>query len=517
MTFTTADVKQLHGRGVSVEDAERQLELLREPTHHARLVRACTIDDGIVQLEESDIAELHAIHADAAKEGRLQKLVPASGAATRMFKSLLRYHNGPLGNSPWDDVVATAGAGDQDAAELVAFVEQLPKFACHEDLRQLLSSRGDDIDALAGAGRFAPILDALLGPAGLDYASRPKGLLKFHRYDDGGRTAFEEHLVEAGDYARDGNGMSRLHLTVSRGHRRAFEAVARSTTRRRADTRFDISYSEQKRSTDTLSLTGSDRPLRDDAGHLMLRPSGHGALIENLHDLQADLVFIKNIDNVQPDRTKPVTSYWKRALCGYLVQLQREVFRYLDALREPKPSESLIDQARVFARECMNLNVEGQTAPMSYQSVRALLISKLNRPLRVCGVVRNTGEPGGGPFWVKADNGTVSLQIVETSQVAPDDATQQQTLRSATHFNPVDLICGVRDFEGRPFDLKRFVDQRAVIVTAKSHVGRELRVLERPGLWNGAMAHWNTMFVEVPIATFTPVKTVCDLLRPEHQ
>jgi hypothetical protein len=257
--------------------------------------------------------------------------------------------------------------------------------------------------------------------------------------------------------------------------------------------------------------------MRDEAGHLMLRPGGHGALIGNLQDLQADLVFIKNIDNVQPDHTKPVTSRWKRALCGYVVQLQREIFRYLDALREPKPSEALIDQARIFARTCINLTVDDATAPMTYQSLRALLISKLNRPLRVCGVVRNTGEPGGGPFWVKADDGSVSLQIVETSQVAPDDATQQQILRSATHFNPVDLVCGVRDVEGRPFDLARFVDQRAVIVTAKSEAGREVRVLERPGLWNGAMAHWNTMFVEVPIATFSPVKTVRDLLRSEHQ
>jgi hypothetical protein len=284
--------------------------------------------------------------------------------------------------------------------------------------------------------------------------------------------------------------------------------------RRQCESRFEIRYSTQKPSMDTLSLDHAGRPLRDQAGHLKFRPGGHGVLIDNLNELQADLVFIKNIDNVQPDRIKPVTSHWKRALAGYLVRFQREVFRHLDALHRPQPSAALVDEAREFVRK--RLHHGGDRLKSVPRSVPEL-IDRLHRPLRVCGVVPDTGEPGGGPFWVRQRDGSVSLQIVEASQVDAHDEQQLSRLQSSTHFNPVDLVCGVRDHAGRPFDLLPYVDPEAVNVTCKSGAAGRTKVLERPGLWNGAMARWNTLFVEVPIETFSPVKTVVDLLRDEHQ
>lgn len=273
----------------------------------------------------------------------------------------------------------------------------------------------------------------------------------------------------------------------------------------------------QKPSTDTLAVGHDDRPLRDRDSRLRFRPGGHGALIENLNDLDGDLIFVKNIDNVQPDRHMDEAVRWKRLLGGYLVRLQRRAFDYLGRLRRADAQPELVDEAMEFARRSLNITIDPSRVPMTFQAARAFLIDRLNRPLRVCGVVPNTGEPGGGPFWVADDWAGATLQIVEKGQVDPDDSAQQQILRQATHFNPVDLVCAVRDVEGRAFDLPAYVDADAVLISRKSDAGHELRALERPGLWNGAMARWNTVFVEVPLATFSPVKSVLDLLRDEHQ
>lgn len=518
MTFSDADARQLEDRGISVAEARRQLELLSGPAHHVELVRPCTLEDGIVRLGDDDIDGLHALHAEAARSGRFTKFVPGSGAASRMFKSLLYYRQGPGAGTSWGVVVGQARDGRAEAAELVTFVEQIHRFAFYDDLKACLEARGRILDALAAAREFEPILEALFAPDGLDYARRPKGLLMFHRYGAESRTAFEEHLVEAVRYARDGNGVCRLHYTVAPHYRAVCEATARRARERgiTGDARLEIGYSTQKPSTDTLSLDESGSPVRDDAGRLKFRPGGHGALIENLNELEADLVFIKNIDNVRPDDADSVTSHWKRALGGFLVQLQRETFGYLDRLGEGEPRSELFEQARAFARERLGVEPSQEPGTATPRDARASLVSRLNRPLRVCGVVPHTGEPGGGPFWVRGADGSVSLQIVEASQVDPHDEGQQEILRSSTHFNPVDLVCAVLDHRSRPFDLTRYVDPDAVIVDRKSDAGRDLWALERPGLWNGAMAGWNTVFVEVPIETFTPVKTVIDLLRDEH-
>jgi hypothetical protein len=511
--FTPDDVRELQRRGISVEEGQRQIELLSGPAHYLELLRPCTVGDGIVRLDEDEAAELHALHAEAARSGRFVKFVPASGAATRMFKSLLYFRKGAGAGTTWETAEGLARSGNGDAAELGRVGEEIRHFAFYDDLKQHLQGEGQNLDALASAGTYEPIVDALLEPGGLGYADLPKGLIKFHGYAGDARTAFEEHLVEGGQCAQDANGVCRLHFTVSRDHRRAFEEVARRAEERRiaGDARFEIGFSRQKPSTDTLSLDAEGRPRRDERGRLTFRPGGHGALIENLEELEADLVFVKNIDNIQPDRAKDVGSHWKRALAGYLVRLQSEVFRYLDGLNGSAPSAELVEQARSFAREHLKLDLESESA------TNHALISNLNRPLRVCGVVPNTGEPGGGPFWVRDRQGRVSLQIVETGHVDARDKSQQVILRSSTHFNPVDLVCALRDREGRPFDLTRFIDPETVLVTSKSEGGHQVRALERPGLWNGAMAHWITVFVELPIESFTPVKTVIDLLRPEHQ
>jgi hypothetical protein len=336
--------------------------------------------------------------------------------------------------------------------------------------------------------------------------------LLFHRYAAGARTAFEEHLVEGAAYARDGEGRVRLHLTVSPEHRDGFERLfaARRAAYERDGVRYSVDLSTQQRSTDTLAVDLDNRPFRGGDGQLLLRPGGHGALIENLNDLGGDLAFVKNIDNVQTDGGRPQALEGLRLLIGHLVVLQRELFTHLQALHAAAVSRHAMAAAGDFARGTLSAQIGGETDA-------AALIAALDRPLRVCGVVRNSGEPGGGPFWVRGAGDLVGTQIVESAEVDANDSTQREVFAASTHFNPVLLACGLRNWRGQPFDLRQFVDPNAVFIARKSHAGRELKALERPGLWNGAMARWHTLFVEVPDATFTPVKTVNDLLRPAHQ
>jgi hypothetical protein len=516
--LTDADRDQLAQIGISPQEALRQLDRLASPPSFLQLARPAIVDDGIVRVPPDDVAELHAIHAQAARECRFTKFVPASGAATRMFRELLFYQEGDGRGATWPDIRQRASQGQPEATVLATLLTEIKRFAFHDVLEAALHQGGAELDALARDGAHVEILDALLGPQGLDYARLPKGLLKFHAYPNGCRTAFEEHLVEAANYVRDAQGICRLHVTVSPEHRPAFDALLDSVRQRftvRYGARLEVEFSVQKASTDTLAIDLSDRPIRDGAGRLLLRPGGHGALIENLNDLGGDVVFVKNIDNVQPDQRRGATLEWKRTLAGYLVRLQRRVFEYVNRVRRPYAPENLLDEIERFSRE--QLHVERNEAVTGNTPRRERLLDRLDRPLRVCGVVPNTGEPGGGPFWVRQSDGTVDLQIVEGAQIEPGNREQQSILRSSTHFNPVDLVCAVRDVDGRPYDLRRFVDPETAIVTQKSAGGRDLKALERPGLWNGAMAHWNTVFVEVPLETFSPVKTVLDLLRDEHQ
>ena len=508
------DLDQIASLGIAPEEVHRQIRLFAEPPPFAVLVRPATIGDGIRRLSAADIAASADAWADACRAGRFAKFVPASGAASRMFQALLAERN--RGQEMRRDAIARrAAGGDGPARELLAFVDGIQRCAFFDDLAVVVAARGQDAKTLIREGQFDVLLDALLTASGLNYPALPKGLLAFHRYPDGGRTAFEEHLVEAAHYVRDGAGRCRLHFTVSPEHRERFEkllATVQTRYERQYSAHFDVSFSVQKVSTNTLAVDADNRPFRTADGRLLFRAGGHGALIENLNDLRADLIFIKNVDNVVPDRLKPTTIAWKQALAGCLVIVQGSIFHWLARLATETAPEAVDDATRFVVREL------GLAVPSANQrNAREWLIATLNRPIRVCGMVRNTGEPGGGPFWTRESDGRVSLQIVESAQVDPVAADQQAILKASTHFNPVDLVCGVRDWRGEPFDLRRFVDPAAVFISRKAQDGRRLKALELPGLWNGAMADWTTVFVEVPVETFTPVKTVTDLLRPEHQ
>lgn len=493
--FTEADLRQLEKLGIAPEEAARQVELFRNPPPFTRVLRPCTQGDGIRMIFESDHGRLLGYFEEAAREGRIGKFVPASGAASRMFKALLEdLHEQP----------------EEPSAEVRTFFDNLPRFAFAEDLAAV---REEDRRS---------VLSHLLTGQGLGYAELPKALLKFHRYDDGARTSFEEHLVEATEHARDAEGICRLHFTITPGHeqelRRLLEEV-RAKYEERYGVRFEVSFSYQERSTDTLAVDLEDRPFRLEDGTLLFRPGGHGALITNLQKLAGngwDIVLLKNIDNVVPDSRKATGLLWKKLLAGALLALQKRIFAYLEQLEDgPSVTPELLEEVQKFMTDALVRPVPAEMS-LKAEELRRYFLRILDRPLRVCGVVRNQGEPGGGPFWVES-GGEVSLQIVETSQIDPRDTAQQQILRSSTHFNPVDIACALRDHHGRPYDLEKYIDPSTVFISRKSHEGKPLKALERPGLWNGAMADWNTVFIEVPDETFAPVKTVLDLLRPEHQ
>lgn len=510
--FGPADREQIAARGTSVEEVQRQLALFAHPPAATRLDRACTPGDGLRVLGEAERTALGAAHDAAAAGGRFLKFVPASGAASRMFKAPL-WALGRPEPARRDGLARLAAEGNGDARDLVALMDGLERIGFLPDLAAAVAARGHDLHALLAAGTWGEILAAMLTTDGLDYGARPKGLIPFHRYGDGSRTPVEEHLVEAAAYVRDRDGRCRLHFTVSPQHLDAFRALlarVQPAAERRLGARFEIGFSFQKPSTDTIAADETNGPFRTRDGRLLFRPGGHGALLENLGDLGADLVYVKNVDNVVPERLLAPTAAWKRALGGLLVTLQQRIFALLEDLDRPTPSPAVLDAALAFVTTELLL-------PAPARADAATLRARLDRPLRVCGMVRNLGDPGGGPFWVRGRDGGVTAQIVETAQVDAGDPGQKALLAAATHFNPVDLVCALRDRRGAPYRLAGFVDRDAVFLSQKSHEGRVLKALEHPGLWNGAMAGWNTVFVEVPSITLNPVKTVNDLLRPEHQ
>ncbi len=515
--FSTADTAEFEHRGLSVEEVRRQLRLLHQPPPHVQLDRPCRIGDGIRVLTTAETDVAIAAHAGAARQGRLTKFVPASGAATRMFQSLLAERD-RTAILTHDELLQRCARGDTDAASLCTFMQAIDRFAFFDELRSEMAARGVDVLALVRQGDFGPILKALLSPEGLHYGARPKGLVAFHHYGDASRTAFEEHLAEAAGTIR-GHRSCRLHFTVSPDHEDSFHqllAQVRGAVERRYDVHLEVGFSTQRSSTDTVAVDLEGRPFRTARGSLLFRPGGHGALIENLHELEGDLVFVKNIDNVVPDWLRADTLKWKKILAGTLVLTQRTIFDHLARLQGPV-EQSTIAAARRCACQDLCLSVPTGFDAAGADGQRQALIEMLDRPVRICGVVRNSGEPGGGPFWIRGKDGSQSLQIVESAQVDAREPEQRRIFDTATHFNPVDLVCGVRTHRGHRFDLKRFVDSEAVFISQKSSDGRDLKTLEHPGLWNGAMAHWITIFVEVPTSTFAPVKTVLDLLRPEHQ
>ena len=498
------DLDEICAGGLTERKIREQIEMFRSGPRHICLERACTVGDGIVALSEDQRRDVTERFEREAAEGRFLKFVPASGAATRMFKN-------------WFQALEEGGFSSPEAGR--RFREDLRQYAFWGDLADLMSRRGENVARLLDAERYVDVLEAILSNRGLDYGRLPKALLKFHAYSDGARTSLEEHLVEAALYVRDRNQVCRIHYTVSEEHLAAassFLAGAVPRYEKKFSVRYEWGISEQKSSTRTIAVDLDNRPFRDRKGNLLFRPAGHGALLENLNAIEGEFIFVKNIDNVVPDRLKPSTVRYKKVLGGYLVSLREESFRRLEALDSRPDDEILIVDAVRFCAEKLNIVFPEGFGERPSVERREFLQRCLDRPLRVCGMVRNEGEPGGGPFWVRGEDGRTSLQIVEEFQVEEGSRGQKEIWRQATHFNPVDLVCSVRNREGCKYDLLDFVDPRAVCITRKSEKGRELKALELPGLWNGSMSLWNTVFVEVPIETFNPVKTISDLLRPQH-
>ena len=504
--LSETDRKQIADRGISEEQVINQLHQIKEGFPFLKLEAAASVEKGIMALGEDAISHFVQAWTDYKAQGRkVVKFVPASGAASRMFKNMFSFLNADY-SEPTTDFEKEYFAHIRDFAFREALCEQCKK------------NEGKCIKELMAEGNYKAIVANMLEAKGLNYGQLPKGLLLFHNYEDGPRTPMEEHLVEAALYASS-NGEANVHFTVSHDHLELFKKKVAEKADKYAEAynvKYNISFSEQKPSTDTVAANPDYTPFRNEDGSLLFRPGGHGALIENLNDLDADVVFIKNIDNVVPDRLKDATVRFKNIIAGVLVELQKQAFEYLELLDSGAYTHEKIEEMIRFVQHelcCRKADVK----ELEDAELVNYLYKKLNRPMRVCGVVKNVGEPGGGPFLAYNQDGTVSLQILESTQIDKNNPEYLKMFTEGTHFNPVDLVCAVKDYKGNAFDLPQYVDKQTGFISSKSKGGKELLALELPGLGNGAMSDWNTIFVEVPLETFNPVKTVNDLLRPQHQ
>lgn len=497
--FIEKDIQQIKERGSDLSVVEEQVRYFEKGFPFLQLSKAATVGDGIIRLTDDEIAQVISEFDKSAADGEiaLLKFVPASGAATRMFKSLFSFLQ-----------------EDKKDKSVEEFFAKLKDFAFYEDLKTSLAADGYDIDS----ADEKTIASYFLTGKGLGYGELPKGLLKFHNYTERSRTPLEEHLVEGAKYANAGSNVQ-IHFTVSPEHRDKFEKLvveAVPSYQTQYGVRYIVSFSEQKSSTDTIAVNLNNTPFREKDDSLLFRPAGHGALLENLGQLDADIIFIKNIDNVVPDRIKGDTITYKKALAGIVLRYQKKIFTYLDELASNADAALLAELDGFFRHELCVIPPAGFES-WSDEKKKEYFVGKLDRPLRACGMVKNQGEPGGGPFWAENADGSSSLQIVESAQVDVDNADQNSIFKNSTHFNPVDLVCAVKNKKGELYDLKKFRDPLTGFITGKSKDGKELKAQELPGLWNGSMADWNTLFVEVPLITFNPVKTVNDLLREQHQ
>lgn len=511
--LTAADQEQIKERGGNLPEILNQISHFKRGFPFLKTVDAAGIGNGIARFSEKECAELVLFYESKLAEGTVPvKFVPASGAASRMFQSLYSYQEEAV-----TDGEAEILLGKPEYNSVKQFFERLSEFAFYPALSEKLGSVTDS----RGKMRYTAILRALLSGDGLNYGFLPKGLLDFHLYAGVSRTPAEEHLVEGALYGTDVHGTVRIHFTVSPEHLPYFKTkceTAAQILENRYGVKYEITFSEQKPSTDTIAVDENDEPFRTTEGKLFFRPGGHGALLENLNDLHADLIFVKNIDNVVPDRLKDETIKYKKALAGLLLRCQQQVFTNLSLLENPgELTDQQLDSMLEYLENELSTKLDPQENLADRDSKVRFIADKLNRPVRVCGMVKNEGEPGGGPFWAIQSDGTTTLQVVESSQIDLKDPLQAAIARRATHFNPVDLVCGVRNYKGEKFYLPEFRDPETGFISHKSKDGKPLKAQELPGLWNGAMSDWITLFVEVPPVTFNPVKTVNDLLRAEHQ
>ena len=493
MNFTDKHKNQIQTHGLQLTQVENQLRQFAAGMPYTKVLAAATLGNGIDVIEKSKQTQLAAYYENKKDTLDIVKFVPASGAATRMFKVLYTF----LDTDDFSDVIK----------KISTHVQKLP-FA--STLIKEVKVKYPNIDSFSQKERTKAIIDTLLSDEGLGFGKLPKGLIPFHRYQHHSATAFEEQLVEASFYTAS-RGVCTLHFTVSKNHLEKFQEEFRAIQNRieqKTSCKFEVSYSFQKPETDTVAVH-TNNSLFEDNGQLVFRPSGHGALIENLNDIDADIIFIKNIDNVVIENTVAQMALHKKVLAGKLLQIQEKVFSFLHDLTSDRISPNVLDDIKEFIVTELHL----QNVPETKEALQAFL----DRPIRICGMVKNTGAPGGGPFWVIDKNGIPSKQIVELSQIDTTNPNQQKIVEKATHFNPVDLVCGVKNYKGKKFDLTQYVDPDAGFLSEKSINGTPIKALELPGLWNGAMADWMTIFVEVPLYTFNPVKTVLDLLKESHQ
>lgn len=513
--FSDKDLTQIKNKGLTADKVKAQIQLFKDGLPFVNLYSAATHGEGIFELTEKKKQEYITLFDKCRKDTSILKFVPASGAATRMFKSLFNFIEK---YNPKEETL-NAFINRHNDSNLSLFFVGLEKFPFYNEVQEEMEKHYPNSNSYSSDEQGYYLVKTMLDSDKLNYGFFPKGLLPFHKYKGHIATAFEEHLFEAALYASSNN-KAHLHFTISERYKDIFDDEFKriqDIVERKTNTVFQISFSYQKESTDTISVTPHNKPFRLEDGSLLFRPSGHGALLQNLNELEANIIFIKNIDNVVVYKYEEEVAGYKKALAGLLVSLQNKMFEYLHQLDNEDNSEIELIKIAEFLSNQLNTKISSEFEKYSVKYQVEYLKNKLNRPIRVCGMVKNEGEPGGGPFWVKDESGQISLQIVESAQINRKDTRQKRILKNATHFNPVDLVCGIKDYKGNTFNLEEFVDPKTAFITMKTKTGKELKALELPGLWNGSMANWNTIFVEVPLITFNPVKTVTDLLKPTHQ
>lgn len=496
----------------------RQIKIFEKGIPYLKLLKPCIIGDGVKVIPDTEHNHYIEIFLRVLDEGRVVKFVPASGAATRMFKKQLAVL-GKHSHLSLNKIKELADSGDEEYKATLEFIENIHRFAFCNELKKVVEQNGKSLEDLITNKKVSDVIRFVTESVGLNYANLPKGSILFHSYSDESRTAFEEHLIEAMNYAAGKNKIVKAHFTISPEHSEEIKKLFKSFIEKynKQGWEIDVSFSFQSPTTDTVSVTLDNKPLRDENGKLVFRPGGHGALIENLSDLKADIVSIKNIDNIVPDHIRDETYKYKKILGGYLISLQKKVFAFLERLEMKKMDDSLISETIYFLKEELEIDLSDKLKTKTLPEKENYLFNFLNRPIRICGMVKKENHPGGSPFWVEDENEEITKQIVETAQVDISDQNQLRIFDKATHFNPVDLVCGVKDYKGNHFNLEKFSNPDTGLITTKSKDGKELKALELPGLWNGGMYYWLTVFVEIPKITFNPVKEVNDLLKPEHQ
>lgn len=512
--FNSFDYLKIQQRNADIEVIESQFEILKNGIPKINLDRPAIINDGILRISDDEAAYFSNFFDEKKSSLKLKKFVPASGAASRMFKFLSEF----LNEFKLGEESINAYINRKKDKNLSIFLIAKEKLPFHNEILEKAKSSLPDYETWEKDTRDYGYIKTMLSPKHFDYSNKPKGVLSFHKYQSHTATAIEEHLNECAFYAAS-NGKSNLHFTVSEEHQNDFDNIikeVKTKIEKQTNTEITVQYSYQNKATDVIAVDLNGSPFRDENEQIVFRPGGHGALIENLNDLNADVIFIKNIDNVIQNHIQEIALY-KKALAGILIQFQEVIFNYMKILAAENVSNEDLNEIVNYIKSKLNIDIKDDFSKYTKESKIDHLKTILNRPIRVCGMVKNEGEPGGGPFWVIDKKGKTFLQIIESSQIDTKDERQKEIFQSATHFNPVDLVCGTKDYNGQKFDLMNFIDKNSGFIVEKNSKGKSLRAFELPGLWNGAMAKWLTVFVEVPLITFNPVKTVNDLLKPAHQ